>query len=65
MDADKLGATTMTVRWDPGQLTFVSQADGSSSAGALVNANGVSQGVLTLALASANGLSGRIEIRRV
>src|SRR5205085_12649311 len=63
--ADRLGATTITARWDPAQLTFVSQAEGASNAGAFVNDTQVSQGVLTLALANANGLAGRIELRRI
>ena len=62
---DKLGATTIAVRWDPAQLTFVSQAEGANGAGAQVNATGVSLGVLTLAIASVDGLSGRNELRRL
>lgn len=61
----RLGATTVAIRWDPTQLTFVSHAEGGSSAGALVNATSVSQGVLTLAVASAAGIPGRIELRRL
>jgi hypothetical protein len=63
--AERLGATTVTVRWDPTQLTFVSHAEGASNAGALVNATSVSQGVLTMAVASAAGIPGRIELRRL
>jgi hypothetical protein len=63
--AERLGATTVTVRWDPAQLTFVSHAEGATAAGALVNATSVSQGVLTLAVASASGIPGRIELRRL
>ena len=63
--AERLGATTVNVRWDPTLLTFVSQAEGSTGAGALVNATSVSQGVLTLAVASAPGIPGRIELRRL
>ena len=63
--AARLGATTVTVRWDPAQLVFVSHADGASNAGALVNANGVSQGMLSMAVASVAGLPGRIELRRL
>jgi hypothetical protein len=62
---EKLGATTVTIRWDPSQLTMVSQVDGSTGVGALVNANGAPQGVLTLAVASATGFPGRIELRRI
>jgi len=62
---EKLGATTVVVRWDPAQLTLLSQVDGSAGVGALANANNVSQGVLTLAVASATGFGGRIELRRL
>jgi hypothetical protein len=62
---EKLGATTVSIRWDPAQLTMVSQVEGSSAVGALVNATGAAQGALTLAVASATGFAGRIEIRRV
>jgi hypothetical protein len=62
---EKLGATTITIRWNTSQLTMVSQVDGSSGVGAFVNANNVSQGVLTLAAASAAGFSGRVELRRI
>ena len=62
---EKLGATTITIRWDTTQLTMVSQVDGSSGVGAFVNAKNASQGVLTLAVASAAGFSGRIELRRI
>jgi hypothetical protein len=62
---EKLGATTVTVRWDPGQLSMVSQADGSSGVGALVNASGAAQGVLSFAVASATGFSGKVELRRI
>jgi hypothetical protein len=62
---EKLGATTVTLRWDPAQLTMVSQVEGSSNVGAVVNANGAGQGVLTLAVASVTGFAGRIELRKV
>jgi len=62
---EKLGATTVTVRWDPAQLTMVSQVEGSSGVGALVNATGAAQGVVTLAVASATGFPGKIELRRM
>jgi hypothetical protein len=62
---EKLGATTVTIRWDPAQLTMVSQIDGSTGVGALVNTNGAPQGVLTMAVASATGFPGRIELRRI
>jgi hypothetical protein len=62
---EKLGATTVSIRWDPAQLTMVSQVEGSSAVGALVNATGAAQGALTLAVASATGFAGRIELRRV
>jgi hypothetical protein len=62
---EKLGATTVTIRWDPSQLTMVSQVDGATGVGALVNANGAPQGLLTFAVASATGFPGRIELRRI
>jgi hypothetical protein len=62
---EKLGATTVTIRWDPSQLTMLSDADGASGVGALVNDTNASQGVLTLAVASATGFAGRIELRRI
>jgi hypothetical protein len=62
---EKLGATTITVRWDPAQLSMVSQVDGSSAVGAFVNTTTTSQGLMTLAVASAAGFSGRIELRRI
>jgi hypothetical protein len=61
---ERLGATTVVVRWDPVQLQLLSQAEGAT-AGVVVNANEVAQGTLTLALASAAGLSGRLELRRL
>lgn len=62
---EKLGATTVAIRWDPTQLAMVSQVDGASGVGAFVNTTNVSQGVLTLAAASATGFAGRIELRRI
>jgi hypothetical protein len=62
---EKLGATTVTIRWDTSQLTMVSQVDGASGVGALANTTNVSQGTLTLAAASATGFAGRVELRRL
>ena len=62
---ERLGATTVTIRWDPSQLTMLSDVDGASAVGALVNENNAAQGMLTLAVASATGFAGRIELRRV
>jgi hypothetical protein len=62
--AERLGAATVVVRWDPAQLQLLSQVDGAT-AGVVVNANDVARGSLTLALASAAGLSGRLELRRL
>jgi hypothetical protein len=62
---EKLGATTVAIRWDTSELTMVSQVDGASGVGALVNATNASQGVLTLAAASATGFAGRVELRRI
>lgn len=61
---ERLGAATVVVRWDPGQLQLLSQTEGAT-AGVVVNANDVAQGTLTLALANAAGLSGRLELRRL
>jgi hypothetical protein len=62
---ERLGATTVTIRWDPSQLTMLSDVDGASAVGALVNENNAAQGMLTLAVASATGFAGRIELRRI
>ncbi|MGH7617439.1 MAG: Ig-like domain-containing protein [Gemmatimonadaceae bacterium] len=62
---EKLGATTVTIRWDPSQLSMVSQADGATGVGAFVNATTAAQGTLTMAVASAAGFAGRIELRRI
>lgn len=62
---EKLGATTVAIRWDPAQLTMLSQIDGASGVGAIANATSAAQGQLTLAVASAAGFTGRIELRRV
>ncbi len=62
---EKLGATTVTIRWNTAQLTMMSQVDGSSAVGALVNTANTAQGVLTLAAASATGFAGRVELRRI
>ena len=53
------------IRWDTTQLTMVSQVDGASGVGALVNTTNTSKGTLTLAVASATGFAGRIELRRI
>jgi Invasin, domain 3 len=62
---EKLGAITLQVLWDPTALTYVSDAEGASSAGATVNATNAATGSLTLTVASASGLAGATELRRI
>jgi hypothetical protein len=60
-----LGATTVSIHWDPAQFTLVSQVEGSSNVGALVNDTKTAQGVLSLSVASVTGFPGRVELRRL
>jgi hypothetical protein len=62
---EKLGAATIQVAWDPGVLTYMSDADAGNAVNATVNASGVASGSLTLALASSSGFSGAVEVRRL
>ncbi len=62
---EKLGATTLQLLWDPTALTYVSDAEGSSGAGASVNATAAATGSITLSMASAGGLAGAVELRRI
>jgi adhesin/invasin len=59
-----IGATTMHVVWDPSVLTFVSQVDGST-AGSTTNTSSVGTGSLTFAYASAGGVGGAIELKKI
>jgi len=62
---EKLGAITLQVLWDPTALTYVSDAEGASSAGATVNATNAATGSLKITVASASGLAGATELRRI
>jgi adhesin/invasin len=60
-----LGSAQVTVTWDPTVLTYVSDADGSSGVGATVNNTNAASGSLDIAMASANGFSGAVQLRRI
>jgi hypothetical protein len=61
----KLGAATIQVAWDPTLLTYVSDADGGSGAGAVVNTANTPSGALTISMASSNGFSGAVQLRQI
>ena len=61
---EKLGAVTVQLLWDPAALTYVSDAEGASSAGAAVNAANAANGSLTLSVASSAGFA-FVELRRI
>ncbi len=63
--AERLGAGTVLVTWNPAQLTYVSNTDGASGVGATVNINNVATGSFTLAFASSAGLLGNVEMRQI
>lgn len=60
-----LGSTTVTVTWDPAQLTYVSDADGSSGVGATVNNTNAANGTLVLSAASSSGFGGSVQLRAI
>lgn len=62
---EKLGATTLQLTWNTAMMTYVSETEGASGAGATLNTSNTATGVLTMALASSAGLSGAIEVRRI
>ena len=63
--AERLGAGTVLVTWNPNQLTYVSNTDGASGVGATVNSANVATGAFTLAFASSAGLLGNVELRQI
>jgi hypothetical protein len=63
---EKLGSTTILVRWDPAQFTLVSHVAGAAgSTGWTINDTGSAQGQFTLATVNLAGIAGRIEVRRL
>jgi len=62
---EKLGAATLQITWDPNVLTFVSEAEGTSAVGATINTTAAGTGSVTLAMASAAGFAGAVEIRKL
>ena len=63
--ATLLGAATVSVTWDPTQLTYVSDADGASGVGATVNSTNAANGTLVLSAANSTGFGGTVELRKV
>jgi hypothetical protein len=62
---EKLGALTSQLTWDPTQLTFVSDAETTTNAGALVNSSNAANGSLTVSMANGTGLSGAVLVRKL
>jgi hypothetical protein len=62
---EKLGALTTQVTWDPTQLSFVSDAETTTNAGALVNSTNAANGSATITMASATGFSGSVLVRKL
>jgi adhesin/invasin len=62
---EKLGSTRVVVTWDPAVLTYQSNAEGSTTVGAQVNATNAATGTLILAVADPTGFAGATEIRRI
>jgi adhesin/invasin len=60
-----MGSTQVNLAWNPGVLTYVSDADGSSGVGATVNNTNAATGALDIAAASAAGFSGQVQLRRI
>jgi hypothetical protein len=60
-----IGAATLQLVWNPQVLTFVSQQAGNANALVEVNPSSTASGVLGIALASDNGLTGAVDVRRV
>ena len=61
----RLGAATTLVTWNPAQLTYVSDAEGSAPIGAIVNAASASSGSLALTMASSSGFAGQVQLRKI
>jgi hypothetical protein len=60
----RLGSTTMDVEWNPGQLQYVSHANGANVS-PTVNSSNASTGKLVLAMADVAGFNGRVELLRI
>jgi adhesin/invasin len=60
-----LGSTTVTLTWDPTQLTYVSDADGASSVGATVNSTNAANGTLVISAANSTGFGGSVQLRAI
>jgi hypothetical protein len=60
-----LGSTTVDVTWNPAQLQYVSNANGSSGVQPTVNATNAASGTLTLAMADVTGFAGKVELLRI
>ncbi len=60
-----LGAATLNLGWDPTLLSFVSDEVGSTSALTVVNTTSAATGALTVAMASSDGVSGAVEVRKL
>ena len=61
----RLGAATTLVTWNPSQLVYVSDADGTPAIGATVNAAAASSGSLALTMANAGGFTGQVQLRKI
>jgi hypothetical protein len=62
---ETLGAATVQVAWNPDVLTYIDDADGASGVGATVNSMDAAAGSFTLSMASASGIDGIVELRRL
>ncbi|HEY2849817.1 MAG TPA: Ig-like domain-containing protein [Gemmatimonadaceae bacterium] len=60
-----LGSATVSVTWDPTQLTYVSDADGSSGVGATVNNTNAANGTLVVSAANSTGFGGSVQLRTI
>ncbi len=63
--ATRLGAATVEVTWDPLQLIYVSDAEGTSSVGATVGTANAANGSLLITAASSSGFAGTVQLRRI
>ena len=61
----RLGAVTTLVTWNPAQLTYVSDAEGATPVGAIVNTAAAASGSLALTMASSSGFAGRVPLRKI
>jgi hypothetical protein len=63
--ATRLGAATVEVTWDPFQLIYVSDADGTSGVIATVGTANAANGSLLITAASSSGFAGTVQLRRI